>query len=232
MTADMSTPGTLTQDVPGTPPAGVRRVLVVEDHEMMREAIERRLAAAGDFTVVASAETLAQARAALATYRPDFVLVDHQLPDGTGLDVLAAARDLDPHVVVVALSAHAEPALVAAYVSAGADGYATKTARADELLGVLRSAAAGMSALDTVATAQVLRHLRTGEQAAGPGLLSARETQVLALVADGLTNIEIAAALFVSPQTVKTYLDRIFTKIGIRDRAGAAAKAVRDGLLD
>lgn len=213
--------------------AEVMRVLLVEDHELMREALERRLDAAGSFRVVAGAGTVEEAKGFVAAYRPQMVLVDHSLPDGDGMDVLTAVKAADPSTVVVMLSAHDDPALIAGYLAAGANGFAHKTVAAAELLRVLRAAASGQPALDPVATQRVLEQLQEpAEPAEDNSPLSRRETEVLSLVAAGHTNDDIAARLYISPQTVKTHLSRIFGKLGVRDRASAAAKAIREGMLD
>jgi DNA-binding NarL/FixJ family response regulator len=208
------------------------RVLVVEDHELMREALARRLHTTRGLSMCAAAATVAEAVDLVAAEQPDLALVDHSLPDGSGQDVQAAVRRLSPRTAVVLLSAHDDPALIAGYLKAGAAGYAHKTVTADELARVLLEASADRPALDSVGMAKVLEHLNAPPAAHPSVPLSRREAQVLNLVAAGHTNDDIASRLFISPQTVKTHLARIFTKLGVRDRASATAKAIRAGMLD
>jgi DNA-binding NarL/FixJ family response regulator len=208
------------------------RVLVVEDHELVREGIERRLNAAGGYVIVAMATDAAEAARALEAHPVDLVLVDHTLPDGDGMDVLRSARAFRPGAKVVVLSAQDEPEVIAGYLRAGADGYAHKTVNAAELQRVLAEAVSGGRGLDAVATKGLVHSL---EHPAPPpeasSRLSPRELQVLELVAAGHTNDDIAQALFISPQTVKTHLSRIFDKLGVRDRASATAVGMRSGVL-
>lgn len=206
-------------------------VLVVEDHEMMREALTSRLRSYGAFSDIVLTGNVDEALNALDSTSPDMVIIDHSLPDGSGMDVLTAVRSKHADTAVVMLSAQDDAASMADYLARGATGYAHKTVSSPELLRILQSALAGERALDTFTTSKVLARL-DAPAAAPSGPLSPREVQVLSLVATGHTNEDIAEKLFISAQTVKTHLTRIFSKLGVRDRAAAAAKAIRDGMLD
>ena len=116
------------------------RVMVVEDHELMREALERRLSAAEGFDLVAGVDSVTAAEKTFEAVRPDLVLVDHSLPDGAGMDVLRLVKDANPATVVVMLSAHDDPSLISSYLAAGANGFAHKTVGAAELLSLITPA--------------------------------------------------------------------------------------------
>jgi DNA-binding NarL/FixJ family response regulator len=205
------------------------RVLLVDDHEILRDALAARLESTGGFEVVHTAGSLAAALDVLH-HQPavDLILTDHALPDGFGCAVLTEARAVSPQTRVVVLSAHADGALIRRYSRLGVDGYLAKTLPPAELSGLLRRALAGERAFDATATAALTAPVN-GVAVIGP--LSKREAEVLSLVASGLTNDEIGTRLFLSPQTIKTHLSRIFDKLGARDRAQATATAMREGMI-
>lgn len=213
----------------------VVRVLVADDHALVREGIVRRLEAEGDIVVVGVAGDAAGCAELFRELAPDVTLVDHLMPGMSGLDLVRQLLAEAPQARLVVLSGFDDRALVTAALSAGAVGFITKTAPGAEMVRCVREAAAGNRALDAVATERVLEQLADPTRRLSPGAergpLTARELQVLALVADGRTNEQIAEALFISVQTVKTHLSRVFARLGVSDRASAAAKALRDGLL-
>lgn len=206
------------------------RVLVVEDHALMREGIDRRLTAAG-FTVAGMVGSIADAEAEFDRLHPDLVLTDHFLADGTGVTLLRRLLDRHPGAQVLLLSASDDKALITTYLNEGASGFMHKSVDVDEFVHCVRAALAGNRALDTVATARVLESLNDPAPAGTASPLSKREVEVLSLVADGCTNDDIAGRLYISPQTVKTHMTRIFGKLGVRDRASAAVRATREGIL-
>ena len=201
------------------------RVVVVDDHPMVRAGLAAQLQRGGDVTVVAEAGTVADACDVVLTHAPDVVLVDHQLPDGTGRDVL---RRVGSACAVVLVTGYDDQTLVHEYLQDGAAGYAHKTAGPEQLTACVRHAAAGTTALDP---ASVHRTLLAPRTPTGTGTLSPRELEVLGYVAQGLTNEAIGSRLRISPETVKTHLSRIYPKLGVADRAHAAVVATRRGLL-
>ena len=201
------------------------RVLVVDDHEIVRKGLAEVIASAPGMVVCGSAATAADAVSMAERVRPDVVLMDVRLPDASGVE---AAREIsalaDPPRVVMLTSYSDEDALFAA-VLAGVAGYLLKGVSSDELTSGIRKVAAGHSILDPALTKAVLDRLRFpaphGDERLA--LLSEREATVLRLMADGLTNREIAAELFVSEKTVKNQVSRVLAKLGLARRSQAAA---------
>lgn len=228
---------------PADQEAGLVRLMVVDDHEMVRETIAERLNREPDLDVVATAATAAEAMVRFKATRPDVTLLDYRLPDADGDRLLRDLLVEDPDAVVVMLSGHDEVAMVAGALTAGARGFITKGSPASTLVAAVRQAAAGGTALDPVTAARTVHALagaRAGRvsvpvgaqrQAAAAGELTRREVQVLTLVADGRSNQQIASELGISLDTVKTHMSRIFQRLGVRDRAQAAAWAVRNNLI-
>lgn len=202
------------------------RVVVVDDHPMVRAGLTAQLARSEQVELAGEAGTVAEAVTVLAETTPDVVLVDHQLPDGHGLDLLAQMRADGPAVVLV--TAFDDRALISQYIGAGAAGFVHKSSGPLELVRCVLEAAAGRSALDP---ASVHRTMLAPTTPDANGDLSARELDVLRLVADGLTNDAIGNRLKISSQTVKTHLSRIYAKLGVSDRAQAAVVATRRALL-
>jgi DNA-binding NarL/FixJ family response regulator len=169
-------------------------------------------------------------------HRPDVVLTDQSMPKLSGLEATRAIVAIDPDAKVVVLSAFDDQALVVAALDAGARGYLVKSITGPELVRKLRAVFSGEYGLDRSATERLVRELRTtrAQTATGDrvdGALSGREIDVLALVADGLSNPQIAERLGISAQTVKTYLDRVFAKLGVSDRTAAVRRALQQGVI-
>ncbi len=202
------------------------RLLVVDDHEIVREGLVAFLGRRHQFQVVAEAGTCAQAVAQARRYRPDIALLDIQLPDASGIVACRQLRDELPAVLVVFLTSSPDEADVFAAILAGARGYVLKQSRSAELVRTLEAVGRGESMLDAAVTGTVLdriRHIASGddpEQGAG---LTAREREILPLIADGLTNREIAASVFLSDKTVKNYVSSILAKLGLDRRAQVPA---------
>jgi DNA-binding NarL/FixJ family response regulator len=208
------------------------RLMIVDDHEVVRMGLRAALEVEPDFTVVAEAgsgkDALAQARA----YQPDIVLMDVRMDGGT--DGIEACRDIRselPATKVLMLTSFAEEETVVASLLAGAAGYVLKNVARARLLEALRSVARGESLLDSKVTKGVLEklvgmHKQPGED----DDLTAREREVLALIADGATNKEIAATLVVSENTARNHVSHILSKLGFSRRSEAAAYAVKKGL--
>lgn len=201
------------------------RVVVVDDHAMVRAGLVSLLEAAGDITVVAQAADGADAVTLATEARPDVVLMDLSMPVMDGVAATSALLDVMPELRVVVLTSFSDRGRVTAALEAGAVGYQLKDGEPAGLLAAVRAAAAGQAPLDP-RVAQVL--LPTRGQRAGDGL-SSREEQVLRLVADGLANKQIARALGITERTVKAHLGKVFRELGVADRTSAALWA-RDHL--
>ncbi|HHU10631.1 MAG TPA: response regulator transcription factor [Intrasporangiaceae bacterium] len=203
------------------------RVLVVDDHPVVRAGLEALLTAREEIEVVGSTEDGAQAVTLARTLRPDLVLCDLRL--GPGPDGVEVTRSLlgDPGIPVLILTTYDHDRDILRAVEAGAAGYLLKDADPDDIVAAIVRAAAGDTSLDSELTERVVASMRTRQ--AG---LSEREVEVLALVAAGRTNREIAGDLFVSEATVKTHLVHVYGKLGVDNRVSAVARARSAGLID
>ena len=205
-------------------------VLLVDDHEVIRVGLRTVLAQNQDITVVGEAGTMADAILKAQKLKPDVVLMDVRLPDGSGVDACREILGALPATRVIFLTSYADDDSVLAAVLAGAHGYVLKEIDSPGLLEAIRSVAKGQSILDSTVTERALRWLRgIHELPAAPGTdqLSSQEERVVALVAEGKTNKEIAVALGLSDKTVKNYLANVFQKLRITRRAQAAAFFVK-----
>jgi DNA-binding NarL/FixJ family response regulator len=212
------------------------RVVVADDQTTIREAVAAMLDLQPDIDVVATAADGAELVSAVAQTTPDVVLTDLRMP---GVDGAAATRQIGeshPGLPVVVLTTFDDDASVFAALDAGAVGYLTKDADRHELAAAIRAAAAGQSVLDRSVQQRLVAAIRPsgtpgpGTDVTGVGALTAREREVLVHMADGLSNREIAATLFVSESTVKTHINNAFAKLDVRDRAQAVALAYRSGI--
>ncbi|WP_223692066.1 response regulator transcription factor [Leifsonia poae] len=205
------------------------RLVVADDHPIVRAGLVALFALEDDFTIVAEADTPDRAVAAAERERPDVVLMDLQFgaeASSTGADATRRIRALDdpPHVLV--LTNYDSDSDILGAVEAGASGYLLKDAPPHELIAAVRAAAAGESALAPVIATRLLNRLRAPRVS-----LSSREIEVLQLVAAGRSNTEIAAELFVSETTVKSHLAHVFTKLDVASRTAAVSEARRRGIL-
>lgn len=206
------------------------RVLLVDDHEVIRVGLRTVLAQHQGITVVGEAGTVADAVQQTQKLKPDVVLMDVRLPDGSGVDACREILGILPATRVIFLTSYADDDSVLAAVLAGAHGYVLKEIDSPGLLDAIRSVAKGQSILDSTVTERALRWLRgVHDLPATPGTdqLSHQEERVVALVAEGKTNKEIAVALGLSDKTVKNYLANVFQKLRITRRAQAAAFFVK-----
>ena len=208
------------------------RVLIADDQRVVRDGLATIIGAIPDVEVVGLAADGAEAVALATERRPDVVLMDLRMPRMDGVQATAALRAAGLGVHVVVLTTFADDESIIGALSAGALGYLTKDATRDDIRRALEAAAAGQSLLDPVVQASLLKaaHARPGRPAALPDGLTDREAEVLALIAAGRSNSEIAEQLYVAEATVKTHVNRIFAKTGSRDRTQAAAYAHRNGL--
>lgn len=202
------------------------KVLVVDDHEVVRVGLRSLLNRERGIEVVGEAGTAEAAVAQAARLRPDVVIMDVRLPDRSGVEACREIRSADLNVQVIMLTSYADEEAVFNSILAGASGYLLKQIRGQELVRAIESVAVGQSLLDPAVTQTVLekvKKLAAGGQPDDIAQLSAQERKVLALVAEGKTNKEIAGALGLSDKTVKNYLSHVFDKLNLSRRAEAAA---------
>lgn len=206
------------------------RVLITDDHPVVREGLEFMLGLNTEIELVGTASDGDEALRYLPVLRPDVVLMDMRLPGRDGAEVTAAIKAADPSVKVLVLSAEADGDSLRRALAAGADGFLLKTARPGELASAICDVASGKSVVAPALTSALFDAARRSEEAAASPL-SEREHEVLRLLAEGNTNKEIAAALFLSEATVKTHVENILRKLGVSDRTQAVAEAFRRGLV-
>lgn len=203
------------------------RVLVVDDHELVRIGLRTLLGGMAGLNVVGEAGSVAEAVSAAAAFRPDIVLMDVRLPDGSGVEACREVRSRRPETRVIMLTSFADDDAVFSAILAGASGYLLKQARAQVLLDAIEAVGRGESLLDPIVTQKVLERLRAGSNAppAGDKLasLSEHERKILPLLADGKTNREIGEILSLSEHTIKAYVSDLLAKLDLRRRSEAAA---------
>jgi DNA-binding NarL/FixJ family response regulator len=204
------------------------RLLLVDDHAVVREGLERIFAKCNDVEVVGTASSGHEALKAVTALAPDIVLLDMSLPGMHGLEVLSSLRQMEDPPRVLVLTVHDDDDVVLRAVRGGAQGFLLKTATRDELLRAVRKVAAGGEFFDEVVVQALLR--RDQRDTLG-SLLTAREIDILRLVAMGKTNKEIGSQLFISLDTVKGHLEAVYRKLNVSDRAHAVAVAIRNGLV-
>jgi two-component system response regulator DevR len=206
--------------------SAVIRVFLLDDHEIVRRGIAGLFESIDDMSVVGEAGTAAEALARIPAVRPDVAVLDARLPDGSGIDVCRDIRSQLPDVRCLILTSYDDNDAVFAAVMAGASGYLLKEIRGTNLVDAVRQVAAGKSLLDPSVTERLLTRLRTGEPAdARLASLTDREHEILALIADGLTNRQIGERLFLAEKTVKNYVSGILAKLGMQRRTQAAVYA-------
>ncbi len=208
------------------------RVLLVDDHQVVRAGLRMLLGRAAGVEIVAEAGDASEALHALAAHRPQVVLLDLSMPGASGLEVIERARREWPEVRIVILSVHAEEELIVQALRAGAAGYLLKDAGPDELEKAIRIVAAGDTYVAPNLSQHVVRYLhRTDEQANALGQLTPRQREVLQLIAEGLSNKEIARKLHISAKTVDTHRTQLMERLDIHDVAGLTRFAIRTGLV-
>lgn len=208
------------------------RVLVVDDHPLVRQGTRDILEREPGIAVVGGAATGEEAVALAEVLRPDVVMMDLGLPGMSGLEATRAIRQAHPEIKVLVLTIHDEEEYVLELLDAGAAGYLLKDVRDAELTAAVVTVAAGEAVLHPKATAVVLARLRArGNRAPDAACLSDRETAILQLVADGLENRQIGERLLLSPRTVEVHLHNAFRKLGAHSRTEAAVTAIRLGIV-
>ena len=201
---------------------GTIRVFLVDDHEVVRRGVAALLDAEPDIDVVGEASTAREARARIAATRPDVAVLDVRLPDGSGIDVCRTIRQTQPLVRCLILTAYDDDEALRAAVIAGASGYITKDIRAGTLIDAVRAAAAGRRLIDPTIVGKVVTQLKHSRNDPAFESLGLREHQIVALIADGLTNRQIAEELGLAEKTVKNYVSSLLSKLGLEHRTQAA----------
>jgi DNA-binding NarL/FixJ family response regulator len=199
--------------------------MLVDDHEVVREGLRTLIGRHKELTVVAEASTMAEAIESAARAKPDVIVMDVRLPDGSGVEACRAIREARPETKVIMLTSYADDEALFASIIAGAAGYLLKQTRGQAVVDAITSVAQGRSLLDPDVTGKVLERVRRGGAEEDPAFasLTDQERKVLEHVAEGKTNRDIGEALFLSEKTVKNYVSRILDKLGLARRAEAAA---------
>lgn len=205
------------------------RILLADDHPVVREGLRGMLSTEPGLEVVGEAGSGPQAEALSASLRPDIVLMDLRMPDGGGVESIVRMTAAGLPCRVIVLTTYETDADILRAVEAGAAGYLLKDLTRAELTGAVRAAARGETVLAPSVAARLVDQLRSKPERPH---LSERETAVLRLVAEGCTNADIGRRLFIGESTVKTHLLRVFGKLGVADRTAAVTSAMRYGLLD
>jgi NarL family two-component system response regulator LiaR len=212
-----------------TSPSKPIRVMLVDDHTMVRRGLATFLKIFDDLQLVGEAENGETAVQLCAEVLPDVILMDMALPVMDGATATRAIRQQFPQVQVIVLTSFKEGELIKNALEAGAIGYLLKDVSADELVGAIRAAYAGRATLSPEA-AQAL--VETSNQPPAPGLtLTEREREVLALMIEGLNNTQIAGRLTVSPSTIKSHVSNILAKLGVASRTEAVTLALRNRII-
>lgn len=209
---------------------GPLRILVVDDHEVVREGLVAALDRREGFQVVAQAGSVAEAVAAAARFEPELIVMDVRLPDGSGIEACRDIRSEHPDTHVVMLTSYPDEEAVLSAIVAGASGYLLKETRMRDLVRALETVGSGGSLLDPAVTGKVLERVRRmahDDQDDELARLTTQERKILLLVAEGKTNRQIAAEVFLSDKTVKNYVSSILSKLDLQRRAQAAAFVAR-----
>jgi DNA-binding NarL/FixJ family response regulator len=203
------------------------RVMLVDDHQLVRQAVARAVDGEPELHVVAEAGTLTEASALIGLERPDVLVVDVSLPDGNGIELVRTARELLPTCGIVVLTMHGDDETLLHALEAGATALVLKSATLDSVVDAVRRSAAAPDVFAAAGLAAALRR----RSAVQPTRLTPRESEVLVLLKDGLSVCQVARKLFMSESTVKTHVARIYDKLGANNRAQALMSAIRQGLV-
>jgi len=213
--------------VSGTPAAKVIRVLLADDHPVVREGLRGMLAAEPGIDVAGEAGSGDEAVSLGRELRPDVILMDLRMPHGDGVSAITRIREDQPRARIIVLTTYDTDADILRAIEAGATGYLLKDTARAALVSAIRAAARGETVLAPLVAGRLVSRIRMPPQEA----LSTREAEVLAQVARGLTNAEIGRLLYISEATVKTHLGRACAKLGVSSRTAAVTKAMQTGAL-
>jgi two-component system, NarL family, response regulator DevR len=204
------------------------RVYLLDDHEVVRRGLRELLEREDDIEVVGESGSAQEAGRRIPALRPDVAVLDARLPDGSGIDVCREIRSRDESIKALILTSYDDDEALFAAIMAGAAGYVLKEVRGSDLVDGIRRVAAGQSLLDPAVTAQVLKRLRSGPQE-DPRLaeLTSQERRILSLIADGLSNRQIADEMYLAEKTVKNYVSSLLAKLGFERRTQAAVFATK-----
>ena len=205
----------------------MKKVLLVDDHDLIRQGLRPAFERADDFSVVGEASSVAEGLAVAAQSQPDVVIMDVRLPDGSGLDAVKKLRAMDPQMGIVVLTMYAGDEHLFGALEAGASAFVPKDAPADDVVSAARHAAASPDAFSAADLASAMKRRLTPQ---GPQV-SPREREVLGLLADGLAVAQIARTLYISESTAKTHISKLYEKLGAGNRAQAIMAAMRMGLI-
>jgi two-component system response regulator DevR len=204
------------------------RIFLVDDHEVVRRGVRDMLEAEADLEVVGEAGTVEDALNRIRATSPDVAVLDVRLPDGSGVELCRELRSSHPELACLMLTSFDDDEALFEAIVAGASGYVLKQVKGLDIIDAIRQVGAGRSLLDPALTARVIDRLRNGTNE-DPRLagLSGQERRILELLADGMTNRQIAAEMFLAEKTVKNYVSNLLTKMGMSRRTEAAVYAAR-----
>jgi two-component system response regulator DevR len=206
---------------------GQIRIFLLDDHEIVRRGLRDLFEAEDDFVVVGESGSAVEAQSRIPALRPDVAVLDGRLPDGSGVDVCRSIRSVDPTIQALILTSYDDDEALFAAIMAGAAGYVLKQIASTDLVDAVRRVAAGQSLLDPAVTHRVLERLRSGPDTEPDELseLTMQERKILEMIAEGLTNRQIAERIFLAEKTVKNYVSSILMKLGLERRTQAAVLA-------
>jgi len=204
------------------PDAAPIRVFLLDDHEVVRRGLRDLLEVEGEFEVVGEASTAAEALARVLAVKPRVAVLDVRLPDGNGVTVCRELRSRMPQLTCLMLTSFSDDEALFDAILAGASGYLLKQVGGTDLVGAVRTVAAGGSLLDPKLTASVMDRLRAGTPKDPLAVLTGQERRILELIGDGLTNRQIGERMFLAEKTVKNYVSSLLAKLGIERRVQAA----------
>ncbi len=210
------------------------RLLIIDDHEMVREGLKAMLAKEHDFEIVGDAANAEQAYELIARLHPDVILLDIRLPGVSGIEVCRTVTERYPETAVIILTTFTDETLVAQCIQAGARGFIIKDIERFDLKRSIRAVARGEAAIDPKAAVAVLAQLRRAPQKSSepaPELLSPQQLVILRLIAQGFSSREIATQLYLSENTVKGYVQEMLHRLGVKNRTEAVMAAVKQGWL-
>ena len=211
------------------------RILIADDHAVLREGMRDLLSREKDFEVVGEASDGEEAARLGKELKPDVVIMDIVMPKLNGIEATKLIKQVSPASAILILTAYSDIHYILGLLEAGACGYLLKSARGSEVVGAVRAVSYGESVLDSVVTHKLLQRVVSSEkgndEGRSAGQLTARETEILKLAARGMSNKEVADTLFLSLRTVKAHLTNIFNKLGCGSRIDAIIKGLREGYI-